>query len=87
MGLSEILALITPQTAMGVAIVAVLGCYAFAKRLIVPGPSHRELQKRLDRSERRERAWQRLYILAVTAGKAAGLPELDFELEMEECES
>lgn len=85
MGLSDFLAYITPQTAMGIAIVMTIGVFAFWKELIVPGPRYRVALKRIDRLERRVRVWQRLYMVSkLTAEKAGGLPELD--LDLEECE-
>lgn len=85
MGLSDFLAYITPQTAVGIAVMAVVGIYAFWKELIVPGPRYRAVLKALDRSERRVRVWQRLYMVtALAAGKAAGVPELELELEESE---
>lgn len=85
MGLSDILALVNPQTAVGFAIGAMIGCFAFWKELIVPGPRYRAALKRIDRLERRVRVWQRLYMVSkLTAEKAAGLPELELDLEESE---
>lgn len=85
MGLSELLAYITPQTAVGIAIVMSIGVYAFWKEWIVPGPRYKAALKEIERRDRRERLWQRLFMISnLAAEKAATLPQM--ELEMEECE-
>lgn len=88
MGLSQLLALITPETAMGFAIGAVIVAFGFWRELIVSGSRHKATLKKLARSERRERIWQRLCTVnQIAAVKAGGMPELGFEMfEMEDCE-
>jgi len=85
-GLSEILGLLTPENALGFALGATIVAVAFATEMIAPGPRYRAALQKIDRLERKEAVWQRLYMLAkLTTEKAASAPELDLEWA-EECE-
>lgn len=85
MGLSDFLGLITPQTAVGIALCMSVATYAFYKEWVVPGPRYRAALEEIERRDRRMRLWQRLFIVnRLATEKATSLPEMD--LDWEECE-
>lgn len=74
MGLSDILAYVTPQTAMGFAIGAVIGLYAFLREWIYTRAAYR-------REQREKRFWQRTAWTALGLAKqsAPDVPSFDFD--------